>query len=333
MGQNLIMNELTDSYGRKHSYLRISVTDRCNLRCTYCMPAGGIPWKENSEILNYEEIRRLAKLFTELGVTKIRLTGGEPTIRRNIEDLIGKLSELPGIETLAMTTNGLLLKDKALTYRECGLKALNVSLDTLKKERFIHITKRDNFEQAIDGIYSSISAGFSPLKLNVVVMKGINDDEILDFIDFVKDKPINLRFIELMPFKENNWDFSYFLPYAKIKEIIETKYKLIPIKGDASNVAKDFCIRGLLGTVSFITSMTESFCNTCNRIRLTADGKFKVCLFSNKEVDLKKAMRTGKTDLELTELILNALYNKPLEHKPMAELVREDNRRMIEIGG
>lgn len=327
------MNKLVDSFGRKHSYLRISVTDRCNLRCTYCMPAGGIFWKEHSAILNYEEIRRLAKLFVELGVTKIRLTGGEPTIRKNIEDLIGKLSELAGIETLAMTTNGLFLKDKALTYKECGLNALNISLDTLKKERFIRITKRDNFESVINGILSSISAGFSQIKLNVVVMKGINDDEVLDFIDFIKDKPINIRFIELMPFKENNWDFSQFVPYSQIKETIEQKYKLISIKREASNVAKDFCIRGLLGTVSFITSMSESFCGNCNRIRLTADGKLKTCLFGNNEISLKDAMRRGATDSELTQMICDALYNKPLEHKPVEELVKEDNRRMIEIGG
>ena len=297
------------------------------------MPAGGIYWTERSEILTYEEIRRLAKLFVELGVTKIRLTGGEPTLRKNIEDLIGKLSEFSEVETLAMTTNGLFLQDKALTYKECGLNALNISLDTLKKERFVNITKRDFFDDVIRGIYKSIEAGFGSLKLNVVVMKGINDDEILDFIDFVKDKPVNVRFIELMPFKENNWDLSYFVPYAQIKKKIEDQYKLIPIKREASNVAKDFCIRGLLGTVSFITSMSESFCSTCNRVRLTADGKLKVCLFGNTETDLKKAIRNGATDYELTDMILHALYNKPLEHKPPEELVNEENRRMVEIGG
>ncbi len=327
------MSKLFDRFGRKHTYLRISVTDRCNLRCTYCMPAGGIPWKEHSEILSYEEIRRITKLFIELGVTKIRLTGGEPTIRKNIEDLIGKLSGLQGVETLAMTTNGISLRDKAFVYKECGLNTINISLDTLKKERFIQITKRDYFEQIMEGISSSIDAGFSQLKLNVVVMKGVNDDEILDFIDFVKDKPINVRFIELMPFKENNWDLSYFVPYAQIKKTIEAQYKLLPIKREASNVAKDFCIRGLLGTVSFITSMSESFCSTCNRVRLTADGKLKTCLFDNTEIDLKKAIRNGATDCELTDMILYALYNKPLEHKPVEELVNEENRRMVEIGG
>ena len=327
------MNKLVDRFGRKHKYLRISVTDRCNLRCTYCMPAGGIYWKEHSEILNYEEIRRLAGLFIELGVNKIRLTGGEPTVRKNIEDLIGKLSELPGLNTLAMTTNGIFLKDKASVYKECGLNALNISLDTLKAERFTRITKRNNFEEVIEGINKSINLKFDPLKINMVVMKGINDDEILDFVDFIKEKPINIRFIEFMPFKENNWNDSCFLPYGQIKSKIEERYKLIPIVRDASSVAKDFCIRGLLGTVSFITSMSESFCNTCNRIRLTADGKFKVCLFDNKEIDLKMAMRNGATDGELTELILKALYNKPLEHKPVNDLVKEDNRRMVEIGG
>lgn len=327
------MSKLVDNFGRIHSYLRISVTDRCNLRCTYCMPHEGFYWKEHSEILSYEEIRRIAKLFVELGITKIRLTGGEPTLRKNIEDLIYKLSLLPGLDTLAMTTNGVLLKDKALVYKECGLNTINISLDTLKKEKFVQITKRDNFEQVMEGINSSIKAEFSQIKLNVVVMKGINDDEILDFVDFIKDKPVNVRFIELMPFKENNWDFSYLLPYANIKETIEKKYKLIPIKKDVSNVAKDFCIRGFLGTVGFITSMSENFCGNCNRLRLTADGSFKTCLFSSPEADLKKAMRTGATDKELISMIISALNRKPAGHKSVEDLVNEENRRMIEIGG
>ena len=327
------MSELIDDFGRLHSYLRVSVTDRCNLRCSYCMPHDGICWKEHSEILTYEEIRRIAKLFVELGVTKIRLTGGEPTIRKNIEDLIYRLSLLPGLQTLAMTTNGVILKDKALVYKECGLNAINISLDTLKKERFVQIAKRDNFKQVMEGINSAISARFSQVKLNVVVIKGINDDEILNFVDFIKDKPINVRFIELMPFKGNNWDFSCFLPYATIKERIEQKHKLIPIKRDLSNVAKDFCIRGFLGTVSFITSMSESFCGSCNRLRLTADGCFKTCLFSSPEVDLKKAMRTGASDKELISMMILALKRKPAGHNPPKDLLNEENRRMIEIGG
>ncbi len=327
------MKNLTDRFGRKHSYLRISVIDRCNLRCNYCMPSEGIEWRESSQILSFEEIRRIAKLLVDSGVKKIRLTGGEPTSRKNIEDLICKLDSICGIETLSMTTNGTTLKNKALTYKKCGIKSINISLDTLQKKRFQEITKRDLFNDVIEGIYTAIEVGFYPLKLNVVIMRGINDDEIIDFVEFVKDKPVNVRFIEYMPFKNNHWEVSKLLPYIEIRSLIEKHHKLIPIKRDLSDVAKDFCIRGFLGTVSFITSMTEIFCSTCNRLRLTADGHIKSCLFQNNEINLRTPLRNGATDKELLELINYSLLLKEKEHLPMEELAKSENRAMVQIGG
>ena len=326
-------NILIDSFGRKHSYLRISVTDRCNLRCTYCMPQEEIIWKEHTEILTFEEITKLAKIFVSMGVKKIRLTGGEPTIRKNIEELVKNLTSIRGLEILSMTTNGILLKDKATTLKKNGLNSLNISLDTLRKERFIQITKRYHFEDVLLGIGAALSVGFFPLKLNVVVISGFNEDEIIDFVNFVKDKPINVRFIEFMPFKGNSWEYSKIFPYAKMRNIISNHFELIPINAETSSVAKDFCIEGFTGTVSFITSMTENFCGTCNRIRLTADGSFKTCLFHTPELNLRNAIRNGATDLELKNMICDALMLKKKGHEPVLELDKIENQSMIQIGG
>ena len=326
-------NTLVDSFGRKHTYLRISVTDRCNLRCTYCMPQEEIAWKEHDEILTFEEITKLAKIFVSMGIKKIRLTGGEPTIRKNIEELVKSLASIKGLETITMTTNGILLKDKAAILKKSGLNSLNISLDTLKKERFIEITKRYHFENVLLGIGAALSVGFFPLKLNVVVISGFNEDEIIDFVNFVKDKPINVRFIEFMPFKGNNWEYSQIVPYAKMRSIISNHFELVPINTEISSVAKDFCIEGFTGTISFITSMTENFCGTCNRIRLTADGSLKTCLFHIPELSLRNVMRNGATDSELKNMICNALMLKKKGHEPTLELDKIENQSMIQIGG
>ncbi|MBI2996333.1 MAG: GTP 3',8-cyclase MoaA [Candidatus Melainabacteria bacterium] len=327
------MNTLIDSFGRAHTYLRISITDRCNLQCIYCMPSCGIKWKEHKEILTYEEIRRIATLFVNMGIKKIRLTGGEPIVRKNIEELVEKLALINGLETLAMTTNAVLLKDKVFTLKKSGLNALNISLDTLRKERFKQITKLDSLTNVLESINAAIQAGFNLLKLNVVVMKGINEDEILDFVYFLKDKPINIRFIEFMPFKGNEWEHSRFVPYLEMKKIIEEHYELIPIHNKTTNIAKDFCIEGFQGTISFITSMTESFCSTCNRIRLTADGSIKTCLFHSPEVSLRDAIRNGATDSEVTQMIQTALILKKIGHESADELIKIENQCMIQIGG
>jgi cyclic pyranopterin phosphate synthase len=324
---------LMDRYGRRHTYLRISVTDRCNLRCTYCMPAEGLTWKPREEILTYEEIIRMARIFVAGGVTRIRLTGGEPTVRHEIENLMAGLSGLPGLQELLMTTNGVTLRDTAQRYKDSGLTGLTISLDTLKPERFREISRRDHFSDVLAGIETALSAGFTPVKLNVVVMAGVNDDEVMDFVDFVKGRPLNVRFIEFMPFQKNGWDDARLVPYRQLKARIQEHYELMPIRREPSAVAKDFAISGHQGTVSFVTSMTDSFCGACSRIRLTADGAIKACLFHPREINIRDLMRTGASDEMLREKIREALLLKPEAHGDSRELVNSDNRSMIQIGG
>jgi cyclic pyranopterin phosphate synthase len=297
------------------------------------MPAEGIVWRKKAEILSYEEILRIAGIFVKLGIDKIRLTGGEPLVRRDIEDLVAGLAKLDGLKTLAMTTNAVLLKDKAPAMKASGMHALNISLDTLRKERFLEVTKRDNFDQVIEGIEAAINSHFDSIKLNVVVMSGVNDDEILDFVHYVKDTPINVRFIEYMPFKDNDWSADSVLTYKQMKDMIGSQFELEPISGHAADTAKDFQIVGHTGRVSFITSMSDSFCSTCNRLRLTADGFIKSCLFYDGEINLRDELRAGASDADLANLIEQAVINKPEAHPPMEELALVNNRTMIEIGG
>ncbi len=327
------MNRLVDRFGRQHTYLRISVTDRCNLRCLYCMPSEAIAWKKRDEILHFEEISRIASILVEMGISKIRITGGEPMVRRDLEGLVARLSALPGVQTLAMTTNAVLLADKAYIFKQSGLKALNISLDSLRRERFQEITQRDDFDKVMAGIDAALSAGFESIKLNCVVMAGYNDDEILDFVDFVKDKGINIRFIEYMPFPDNQWHKGRMLPASEMIEVIERRFRLLPLDSEVGAVARDYALEGHSGSVSFISSMSDSFCGTCNRLRLTADGALKSCLFYAPEVSLRDAIRAGITDDELRSLIEDAVRQKPEAHPPMEELVGMANRTMVEIGG
>lgn len=325
-------NQLVDSFGRAHTYLRISVTDRCNLRCTYCMPHEGMKWKKRDQLLTYEEITRLAHIFTAMGINKIRLTGGEPMVRSELTTLVKALGQIPNLKTLAMTTNATLLAEHAQTLKDLGLNALNISLDTFSKERFQAITRLDQFDQVINGIHTAIACGFASLKLNMVVMAGVNDDEIMAFADFAATHKINVRFIEYMPFKDNSWASDKVVTYKDLLEQIERRYELKRIEGDRSAVAKDYAITGG-GSVSFITSMSESFCSTCNRLRLTADGSIKSCLFYAAEINLRDAMREGASDKDLKEMILFSLAQKPEAHPPAEEIAAGENRAMIEIGG
>jgi GTP 3',8-cyclase len=327
------MNTLEDSFNRKHSYLRISVTDRCNLRCVYCMPHDGIEWKRNEDLLTFEEIVRVARLLVSMGVNKIRITGGEPLIRPNLLSLMSDLSKLDGLTNLAITTNGTLLEDKLVDLKAIGLHSLNISLDSLKRERFLQVTRRDDFGIVYGALQAALKFDFPALKLNVVVMGGFNDDEILDFVDLAYRNRINVRFIEFMPFRDNSWKAQDVVSYAEMRSRIEKKYELIPIETEPSSVGKDFAIAGGIGRVSFVTSMTESFCSSCNRIRLTADGFFKPCLFFPAEMSLRDSMRAGASDDDLSKIILAALASKPEAHPPAEEIAKEENRAMIEIGG
>ncbi|MBX3152260.1 GTP 3',8-cyclase MoaA [Candidatus Obscuribacterales bacterium] len=327
------MNTLVDGFGRKHTYLRISVTDKCNLRCFYCMPLEGIVWKRREELLDFEEIVRVADIFVRKGIDKIRLTGGEPLMRRDLHLLVEMLSKLEGLNTIAMTTNATLLAENAQRLKDAGITQLNISIDSFKQDRFQTLTGRDDLQRVMRGIEEAQRVGFSQIKLNVVAIAGVNEDEIIDFVDYVKDTRMNVRFIEFMPFRDNDWNVERVLTYAEMLKMIGEKFQLVPIETEPSAVAKDFSIVGHSGTVSFITSMSESFCSTCNRIRLTADGSIKSCLFYPAEVSLRDRIRAGATDADIEEMIMYSLGQKPEAHPPAEEIAAEHNRSMIEIGG
>jgi cyclic pyranopterin phosphate synthase len=295
------------------------------------MPADGVKLQPHEEILSYDEIFRIAGILSEMGVNKIRLTGGEPLVRKNLEILVEKLSSLKKIKTICLTTNGYFLKEKVHLLKRSGLTHVNISIDTLDANRFKNITLREGYYQAMQGIHSAIVEGFTQLKLNVVVIRNVNDDEILDFVDFVKDKPVQVRFIEFMPFKNNNWEVGGFISFDEMEKIISTKYELIPSINE--NVSKDFSIEGFTGSVGFITSMSNHFCNSCNRLRLTADGFLKTCLFSNDELNIKVMLRDNATDEEIKLSLLSALSNKNEMHDGVSGLLKLKNRPMVQIGG
>ncbi|XP_052727194.1 GTP 3',8-cyclase, mitochondrial isoform X3 [Vigna angularis] len=301
---NSVSDMLVDSFGRLHTYLRISLTERCNLRCQYCMPAEGVELTPSPQILTNTEILRLANLFVSSGVTKIRLTGGEPTVRKDIADICLELSNLKGLKTLSMTTNGIALTRKLPRLKDCGLTSLNISLDTLVPAKFEFMTRRKGHEKVMNSINAAIDLGFNPVKVNCVVMRGFNDDEICDFVELTREKAIDIRFIEFMPFDGNVWNVKKLVPYS---EMLDTVMKQFPslkrVQDHPTDTAKNFTIDGHEGRVSFITSMTEHFCAGCNRLRLLADGNFKVCLFGPSEVSLRDPLRCGAEDHELREII------------------------------
>ncbi|CAO2823281.1 unnamed protein product [Amaranthus hypochondriacus] len=329
-----VSDMLVDSFGRLHTYLRISISERCNLRCQYCMPAEGVELTPGPELLSKDEIVRLANLFVNNGVNKIRLTGGEPTIRRDIEDICLQLSEMKGLKTLAITTNGITLARKLPKLKECGLTAVNISLDTLVPAKFEFMTRRKGHDKVIESINAAVDLGYDPVKVNCVVMRGFNDDEICDFVALTRDKPINIRFIEFMPFDGNVWNVKKLVPYSEMMEMVVKKFSnLKRLNDERTDTAKNFQIEGHRGTVSFITSMTEHFCASCNRLRLLADGNLKVCLFGPSEVSLRDPMREGADDSELMEIIGNAVKRKKAAHAGMFDLANTANRPMIRIGG
>ncbi|TPX69081.1 hypothetical protein SpCBS45565_g02743 [Spizellomyces sp. 'palustris'] len=314
--------QLTDTFGRQHSYLRISLTEKCNLRCTYCMPAEGVPLSPKDHILSTPEVLRLAKLFVTEGVTKIRLTGGEPTIRKDLMDIIAGLNDLRsiGLKTIGMTTNGLALKRKLPALREAGLDQLNISLDTLDVFKFELMTRRrvatmKGFQNVMDSITGAVSVGFDAVKLNAVVIKNVNDDEVVRFVELTKDLPINVRFIEYMPFDGNKWNEAKFVSYKNmLARIKETYPEVIKLTDDANDTSKAYAVPGFSGKIGFITSMSEHFCGSCNRLRLLADGNLKVCLFGNAEVNLRDAMRSGVQDDKLLDVIGAAVKRKKKQH-------------------
>lgn len=326
------MNRLTDRFGRRHSYLRISLTDRCNLRCTYCMPEH-IEFARPSHLLSTDEIITLARIFVDMGINKIRLTGGEPLLHKDILRITEELSVLPGLNTLALTTNAIKLADMAGDLKAAGMDVVTVSLDSLDPETFAKITRRDRLSDVMKGIDAAIAAGFAPVKVNAVIMAGVNDHEITDFMAWGRDLPVELRFIEYMPFPGTNWQKGGLMPFADMRARIAQDYMLTPLEAEYGAVGKGFSIEGHKARVSFVTSMTESFCATCNRLRLTADGHIKSCLFHDQEESLRDILRAGGSASEIEATILRALDNKPAAHPPVEELLASPNRAMVAIGG
>lgn len=321
---------MKDRYSRSVDYIRISVTDLCNLRCFYCMPEEGICKKGHGEVLRYEEIVRVVEEGVNLGIKKIRITGGEPLVRLNIEELIYKINEIDGIEDISMTTNGLLLKDKVKSLKEAGLKRVNISLDSLRSDKYSEITRGGDLNRVLQAINLCLEEGLKPVKINNVLLKGINDDEIEEFALLTKVLPISVRFIELMPIGQAaNWFKDHYMP---LDEAVEKLPGLVPNKEDkGSGPAKNYKFPGALGTVGFIGALSHNFCSSCNRIRLTADGKIKPCLNSSLEVDLKPALREGKGNLR--EVLGCAIGLKPEKHNMEEGRYREEDRSMYQIGG
>jgi cyclic pyranopterin phosphate synthase len=325
---------MIDTYGRVHTYLRISLTDNCNLRCFYCMPEEDYAFTPASKLMQADEIAALAKIFVAGGVDKIRLTGGEPLVRKDAKEIIGALSTLPA--TLTLTTNATRLHEFADTLQEAGVRSLNISLDTLQAEKFMMLTRRDLFRQVKDNIDLMIGRGFK-VKVNAVVMKGLNDMEINDFVGWTRDTAVHVRFIEFMPFSGNRWTSNKVVPMQDILKTVEEKFAFIPVAGDKHDTAKGFTVPGHLGTFAVISTMSAPFCSGCNRIRLTADGKLKNCLFSGEETDLLTPLRRGEDVLPL--ILQNILgkrkelggqFTADFEHVHPENI---DNRSMITIGG
>lgn len=304
---------MKDRYNRNIDYLRVSVIDRCNLRCIYCMPEEGIKnLLPHHEILTYEEILRIISVAVDLGIFRIRITGGEPLIRKDIVSFIERLSHIEGIKDIGMTTNGVLLKRYAGALYQAGLKRVNISLDSLTEDKFRAITRLGSLKDVLEGIEEARRVGLNPVKINVVVIKGVNDDEIEKFALWSKEVPYQIRFIEFMPVGSNAWRKEFFISSDDIKNKIESRVgKLIPVQLKKSGPAEYFMLEGAKGVLGFISPMTTHICIKCNRLRLTSDGKIRLCLFSDKEIDIKKYLRSGATDEKLREVLIEAINLKP----------------------
>ncbi|XP_040501049.1 molybdenum cofactor biosynthesis protein 1 isoform X1 [Ursus maritimus] len=323
---------LTDSFGRQHSYLRISLTEKCNLRCQYCMPEEGVPLTPKADLLTTEEILTLARLFVKEGVDKIRLTGGEPLIRPDVVDIVAQLHQLEGLRTIGITTNGINLARLLPQLQKAGLSAINISLDTLVPAKFEFIVRRKGFHKVMEGIYKAIELGYSPVKVNCVVMRGLNEDELLDFVALTEGLPLDVRFIEYMPFDGNRWNFKKLVSYKEMLDTLRQRWpELEKLPEEESSTAKTFKIPGFRGQLSFITSMSEHFCGTCNRLRITADGNLKVCLFGNSEVSLRDHLRAGASEEELLRIVGAAVGRKKRQHAGMFSIAQMKNRPMILI--
>ena len=330
-----MLTPLVDTHGRTVRDLRISVTDRCNLRCVYCMPAEGMAWLPREQLLTYEEIARFARIAVSLGVHGIRLTGGEPTVRRDLPDLVHMLAAIAPDLDLSLTTNGLALVAMAPALRAAGLRRINVSLDTLDPMRFLAIARRDRHRNVLAGLEAARDAGLSPIKLNAVLMRGFNDDEAVPLARFGRERGVEVRFIEWMPLDaQHGWSREKLVPADEILAAIADEFPIDPVEGqDPSAPARLYRYRDGGGRVGVIASVTRPFCGHCDRIRLTADGQIRTCLFSLKEYDFRRALREGASDSEIVELLRAAVLRKEPGHLINSPFFVQPDRGMSAIGG
>jgi cyclic pyranopterin phosphate synthase len=316
--------------------LRLSVTDRCNFRCLYCMPEEGLPWLPNEKVMSFDEIERLARLFVALGIREIRLTGGEPTLRAGLPDLVRRLAAIEGLEDLSLTTNGFLLKKLAGPLAEAGLRRVNVSLDSLDRARFAQLTRRDALDRVLEGLreverYPTLW----PIKVNAVTMPGMSEDDILDFCELARSRAYVVRFLEYMPLDaDGNWDLTQVLPGATVLDIIRRYFPLEPVETEPGSTSRRWRFADGKGEIGFVNPVTEPFCAECNRLRLTADGQLRTCLFSTGDWDLLGPLRAGASDDDLASIIRDAVSRKEKKHRinEGAAFVRP-NRSMSQIGG
>lgn len=314
--------------------MRISITDRCNLKCIYCMPPHGVKPINRKNILSYDEILRVVRVAAGLGVRKIRLTGGEPLVRKNLPYLIASMSNIRGIEDISLTTNGLLLKKHAYCLKTVGLKRVNVSLDSLRPERYKEITRGGDINSVLEGIHEAEKQGLVPIKLNMVPMRGFNDDEIKDFALLTRKTPYHVRFIEFMPIGEKKiWSHEKYISTDEIKEKVSEIAPIVPIKLRKSGPARYFRFVNAPGVIGFISPITHHFCNDCNRLRMTSDGKLRPCLFSDTEIDIKSAMKCGASDEDIEKLLRLSIEIKPKKHSINHEECFAHLGSMSAIGG
>ncbi|MBB6633837.1 GTP 3',8-cyclase MoaA [Cohnella thailandensis] len=335
------MRELIDRYGRKHTYLRISVTDRCNLRCLYCMPEEGMTFMDQSKLLSFDEIAEVVETAAGLGISKLRITGGEPLVRPNLDQLIGKLSAIDGIKEIALTTNGLLLASQAQKLKEAGLNRVNISLDTLDPSRFRFIARRGELRKVMEGVEAAAKAGLTPIKLNCVLLKGINEDEIAEFLKMSYEQPLHIRFIEYMPIGHDDAGWrNHYLPLNRVLEVAAAQGFIVDSADSeapqGSGPSENWRIRGGAGTFGLIHPISDHFCKSCNRLRLTADGNIKPCLYWMDELNVRPALGSKEA---MDRLFLRAMDIKPENHEMAALLAGEaqshvpTDRRMSQIGG
>ena len=326
---------LIDGMGRKIVNLRISVTDRCNFRCTYCMPADNVEFMDRGELLSFEEITRVARVVSGMGIFRLRLTGGEPLLRKHLSTLVKMLDEVEGIEDIALTTNAFFLKDQAAALREAGLQRLNISLDALDQEKFAHVNRRDCLQQVLDGIAEARKIGFVSIKINAVAIKNFSEEEILKLVEMGRDQDLEIRFIEFMPLDaDQTWERDKVLFGHEIIDLINPHYELVPIKDSLEiGPASEYSFANGKGKIGIITAVSNPFCDYCNRIRMTADGKLRTCLFSTNEHNLKELIRSGATDSDIEQRIRAALLTKEPGHKINLDSFERPVRAMHAIGG